>query len=627
MTSITNTSTAQRPRRQLSLATMVVVVVLGLRYGVAQEDSAVLESHIPDDVQFALLMNNAADTAMRFQATPIGKMLRSPDWQPYYSLLHEMNSPSLLHIRPWFGVDWADVSEFSVPAAFLIFRDAKSEVAAALLVDSQTDTMAAETLLERSATYFKARGASLVTEVLPNGRRTLYQLPAEFGGSSRPVSLRQHGLLALVSSRNGAEALQHFWNQTRRASLFQLEEYRGAIHGASESLKGEHGIRFWCRPLALAHSIAKKPEDGSRLRQDWLASAERQGFDALRAIGGVLVVSPAECPSLDVAYSIHSRQPYAKACQMASLLPGVWRDPPSFVLDSVASWSLMYQDVSLWFDGFGFLFDEISDPESPGAFRDVLEAVRKDPEGPQIDIEKEIVPRLTPGFVKVHDYEATRTAQNPDGFRALYQLTVRECDPLRAVFKRYFQGDEAVRVSEIGGQVMWSTATGHALLFDTGEEKGVTITSLAVVDGAVLLCTDADWLRSALLNANPDKPLSKSPLFMSAATFLLSHQSEADSLRSFSRVDENWRGPYRQLVEAKSNVMADPRIRLLEWLLCPMSGDRRSEVIARLPAWTSVAPSLGVVAISLRATPVGFEGFLGVLPPTAASPVQAIQSK
>lgn len=621
-TFITDTNSGPRPRWHQGIAAMVLCSLSALRYGLAADHLAELESRIPKDVEFTVIMNDAAKVGMQFRATSIGKMLKSSDWQPYYSVLHETSVPCLLHLRPWFGVDWADVSEFSVPMAFLIFRDAKSEIAAALLVDSRSDTVAAETLLERSTRYFKERGARLVTTSLPNGSRIVYQLPAEFLGNSRPVSLWQQGYLALVSSQSGAEALEQSWNQTSAASLSQLEAYQGSIRAASESIAREPTMRFWIRPLALAHSIAKKPADGSRRRRrDWLASAERQGLDALQGIGGVLALSGAESPSLEVQFVIHARRAYAKGMQMASLVPGAWRDPPPFVSDTAASWFLMYEDVNLWFDGYGYLFDEINDPESPGAFRDVLEAIRRDPEGPRIDIEREIVARLAPGFVEVHDYEGARSAQNPQGFRALYQLAAVESDQLRAVFERCFEGDDEVHVSAVGGQTMWSTTTGRDLLFDTGEEKDVAITSMAVIDRAVLLCTDADWLRSALLNAKSDNPLFKSPAFVSAKNFLASRQSSADSLWSFKRVAEDWKSPYQHLREAKSDADANLRIQLLEWLLCPSSSNRRRELLARLPPWTVVGPSLGTVAISLRVTPAGYEGCLGVLPATA--PIQS----
>lgn len=584
------------------------------RQVVAQEAAKTIEQFVPADVTGALFVDDAAETGRQFQATGIGTMLASADWQPFRETILAANVPSIVHLRPWFGIDWSDLSQFSVPLSFVMLSDKPTESAAALIINTRRDPRAGEILRERAANYFQERGALVSNQPLRKGRRTSFQMPSSWAGSRSPVTLEQAGLLAFVTSATGAEALSRFWNQTTAPSLAQSEPYQQAIQTALGLRPEKHVIRVWLKPLSLVRTLSTTLQSPQRSRRDWLAIAERQGLDSVRAIGAILTVKSTGAPDFELAFSILAPRPYAKAFRMANLVPGSRLDPAPFISNSVASWSLIYQDVPQWFSGFGDLFDEFADPDNPGALRDILDAAKEDPEGPQIDIEKEIVGRLVSGLVWVRDDGATKSPRNPDGTREMYLLTVRESDQLQAVFKKYFQGDDLAQVSDIPGGMMWSTAQGHPLLLDTGETNRETITSLAVTDGRLWLCTDARWLRDAFTNPIAAKPLSGDKRFAEIVTLLGRHQAESDSLRSYIRLDQAWQSPYGHLVKTVPGESSDLRSQVLRRLLCNSKGPEPKQVFASLPPWTRVGPALGTSGILLRATPAGFEGYLVIIP-------------
>jgi hypothetical protein len=573
-----------------------------------------IERFIPAGAILAVSTDDAAAVAKQFSATPLGGMLRAKSWEPYFAALQQTHTPCVLHLKPWFGIDWRDVSEFPTPACICLLADAKSKPAWALVVDARQRPEAAPALCDRVAAYFQGRKAVVTQEKEQD--RIIYSLPAAAEGADEVVTLTRDGLVAFVTSREGADRLAAVWKSSQGASLAEAAAYRDVQQQAGTLMQPPADIRWWLRPLELVRALPAPPAKAERRRRDWRTSAEKLGIGGLQAIGGTIRLARADSARIEGALAVLAPRPFDKALRLASLRPGEWRDPPPLAAADTAVWSLSYRDVKLAFEGLGTAFDVKAGPDNEGSFRDFIDGLQADADGPQVSVRREVLPRLKPSLVQVSDLGGPRAQWNPGGRRSLMMLEIAGAADLEKVFRRWFAPDvgKRVRLETVRGHSLWAAAAGHNLFFDFKEAEELTITSLAITDTALLLSTDEAWLRSILEAKEPANPLTKDGRFAAAASYLKMHESPQTALRSYARSAALWQLPYERIQGGKSDDDDAAAQTLLALLLFGKANEIPPKLAGTLPNWRDVSPSLGTWAVSLRVSPGGFAGIIGILP-------------
>jgi len=579
-----------------------------------------IERLIPADVIAAVSTDDAAAAARQFSATPLGVMLRSRAWASYFSAVDESQTACALHLRPWFGIDWQDLAGLSAPVCLCLVADAKGQPAWAIVVDVKGRPDAAKELSAKAAAYFQKYKARVTQE--PDKQRTIYALPATAKDAVETVVYERDGIMAFITARGGADRLASFWQSDRKASLASASAWRDVQTQSAALLKSPPDVRWWLRPLPLVRALPAPPAGRERGRRDWRAEAEKLGLVGVEAAGGVIHLARSNSASIESSLVVLAPRPFQKGLQLASLKPGAWRDPPAWAGANAAAWSLAHYDAKLSYEGLGTVFDVKAGPGNEGAFRDFVDRLQLEPGGPQINIRREILPRLKSGTTQVSDFGGPKEAWNPTGRRDLMVLDAIETAELEKVFRRWFAvdvEDKTVRVEVVRGQTLWATRPGGNLFIDLGENEERTITSLAITGDGLLLSTDEAWLRSILEAKEPNVPLVKGAPFTSAASYLKSHESPETALRAFARGDANWRLPYEQIKGAKDAKDEDATQMLLQLLLVGKRDGVPAKIAAALPDWKDIAPSLGMSAVSLRVSPGGFSGTVGTLPDARAN--------
>jgi hypothetical protein len=164
-------------------------------------------------------------------------------------------------------------------------------------------------------------------------------------------------------------------------------------------------IRWFIHPLGYAAAVrAATPQQQRRKGKSILEVMRNQGVEAIQGIGGYASFS-SEGYDLVHRTAIYAPLPFEKAMKMIVFLNGKDYLPQKWVPRDIATYSTLYFDILNAFDSFGPLFDELFGEGESGTWTDVLQGLKEDPNGPQLDLREELIKYLGQRVSMVTDYE------------------------------------------------------------------------------------------------------------------------------------------------------------------------------------------------------------------------------
>ena len=170
-------------------------------------------------------------------------------------------------------------------------------------------------------------------------------------------------------------------------------------------------FRWFIDPFGFAKAYAKtNPPREKRKGPDMLAILGRQGFDVVKAAGGFLVfddgIHEMRHHALVYAPPLPGRQPFSSdrfdgAARILFFPDADTIVPPAWAPRDISSWISMQWDLQTAFGSIEPLVDDIVGEK--GVFDDVIASLKEDPDGPQIDVEEDLVARLGKRLTVISD--------------------------------------------------------------------------------------------------------------------------------------------------------------------------------------------------------------------------------
>ena len=96
---------------------------------------------------------------------------------------------------------------------------------------------------------------------------------------------------------------------------------------------------------------------------------------------------------------------------MLKTLPGDNFAPPDWVPGDVTQFNTLYLDIDTAFKNFGPLFDAYYGEGDAGTFDDIIKGLRDDPNGPRLDVGKDIIGKLGKRVTLLADAKTHRYQQ------------------------------------------------------------------------------------------------------------------------------------------------------------------------------------------------------------------------
>ena len=126
--------------------------------------------------------------------------------------------------------------------------------------------------------------------------------------------------------------------------------------------------------------------------------------------------------------------------------------PQPWVPRDIATYTTLYFDIANAFENFGALFDELFGQGDRGAWEDVKQSLKEDPNGPQIDLRADLIKHLGRRVSVLTDYQLPITTTSE---RLLVAIEAINSKAVAAAIEKLMKNDPTVRRREVDGQVIF----------------------------------------------------------------------------------------------------------------------------------------------------------------------------
>lgn len=573
-------------------------------FGASANGGENLAGRLPGESCFALLTDNFLEFGKSFRKTNLGRLATGDEFGPLVAELEKRDRATLLHLRPWFGFDWAQIEEVAGPGAVVIFPHTKGQFGAACLLDASDSPQARTECLASGERYFLAKKFRKSSVRGAGYELTVYEPASAKSGDFARVHFVSGSLFGAATSRAAAEALlatKEAASLARQANFQQL-----VISESSDAVAGS--TQLFVRPVelwSLSLGDRSKRKVSSR---DSFVMARRQGIEALEAAGGVVRFPTEKTCDLEFSVRVKVHRPLKRAIGLVDFKAGAAPSLPQWcaaATSSVLSWRWDFPSAM---NAFGSLFDEYNEPgpDGEGLFDDLLSGLRDDPEGPRVDLKRDLFSRLGPQVMSVADREGTISAQNPAGARSLNVVSCREVPLVASFLKKLYAGEKNVAYEKQGEVHLW-TAKKNGNLFVEGEDQSLMdIRAVALTPSELIFSSDIAYVRAALAAKVPADPLDKDADWRLLNNKLQDNDGERSALRGFIRLDQFLEPGYGYLRAGKPQAKEGADAALLRLLLFGTLESKPAPPFGALPEFKLLRDRLRPFGVRLTLTDDGW---------------------
>jgi hypothetical protein len=583
----------------------------------------------------------------RFDRSPYGQFLADPAMKEFVDGLRERISQNGRQRLQKLGLTLEDLEKIpggEVAAAAIESRP--GTLATVLLVDTTGKEAEAKALVDRITKRLLERKATTVSIPGAPPQLTVYQLPDDLSDDRVPKGRRVAFALApsaLVVGDDAQQVGQAFavLGQGREDSLATVQSFKAVVPPCAAALPEKTApMRWFVDPLAFAKAYqASNPPREKRKGPDYVAILGRQGFDAVKGAGGVIAFGVGSHAfrhhTMVYAPPLPGREPlaadtYDLAARMLRF-PNVDRmQPPAWVPRDVTGWTTLEWDLRQAFGAAETLVDDIVGDK--GVYDDVIASLKEDPDGPQIDVEQDLVACLGTRLTMVSDHV---DPLGPDCERLVIAVEATDEAKVAATIAKVMNADKDMQKLEIGGHQVWELidrsaalpqleietpggAITHADHDDESqrrrqrirdkEEKLLPHSAVTVANGHLLIASHRDVLEKVLL-APAGEQLSATADTTATLAELDRLVSSQTALRSFGREDETVRPAYELLRQGSMPKSKSIVGQILNGVLGDgKPGTVREQRIdgSSLPEFEKVRRYLGTAALGMESRPDGW---------------------
>jgi len=617
---------------------LIIALIVSVLPQLAQAAATPADQLLPNTTKGAVLIPNWEKLETAFDATQLGQLMQDPVMKPFTEdLKNQIRSKGSRRFEK-LGVSLDDLRAVLGGEIALALTLPKPDVASlVLIVDVTGHEAEAQALRDKITKNMQAQGGQLLGTQNGISHYRLARMPGDTKEQHAANFLKKSSLV-LTDNLAMAEMLSAALDQPRPDSLKSIAAYQAIskkLTQASGTLQPQ--VRWYIDPFGYtdAMRVLDPPDAKPQGTADLLKVLRNQGFAAVQAIGGHVNFSTGQQELLHrtYVYAPGNTTPGAERFTLGARL----LDFPAtkdlhvqpWIPREIATYATFNWKLRERFPAAETLVDEYVGGK--GTFRDVLDSLATEPDGPKVDIEKEIIANLSQRFTLMTDYQLPINQKSERLLVGIEIDLAKNNQPEKTVseaIKRMMQSDARVRPVQHNGITIWETvqeksnvvpeleisvpggAIQHSALEPTSyqapargvpgkrlrpgqkgpkgekEQKALPNSAVAVANGHLYIASHVDILVKVINHASQVKAQtagiiavgktspsldSSSDLNMVLLEMEQGFQASEICFRHFSRTDEEYRPTY----ELMKNGQMPTSETMFGKLLNSMFGDQK----------------------------------------------------
>jgi hypothetical protein len=591
------------------------------------------EKLLPAGTKGYIATNDVEEVREKFRQTQLGELVNDPVMKPFIEDLKEQIGAKLEKAGKRMGLKWADMEGVSggEVALAVVQPDAKDKTshATVLLVDITGKRDKADALLAKVDANQRTNKATKSVQKAGGVDLTVYTQPLAAGAKvqEKAYYFIQDEVLVATDHLAVATEIAGRFEGGGTPSLATVEAFQAAMKRNTDAAAGmPQQIRWFVEPFGYAE-VSRAIQGGRRKRgNDMLKILKDQGFTAIQGVGGYVFFATGNEEILHRTY-IHAPAVAGKAGERAKDkyhlamrmldFPNATApddlDPQPWVLPDVASYLTFNMKLKDAFEMSKTLVDAIAG--DTGVFDDIWLNLETDPNGPKINIRKELVDLLGERVTIMSDVKVPIDLKSE---RLMGLVEVKDPPIVAKALQKAFEHDPAAKKRVVKGQTIWELTQEEGVAEDTelmiegagfvskeeGEEAEeedaapmLPNMALTVFDGHLIISTHVDFIKEFIERQGTHKGLAAEADFVRVTTELKRLGSNLDSFRFFTRTDEAYRGTYELVKQNKLPQSETLLARVLNGLMSQPkeAGAMRKQAIdgSKLPPYEAVIKYFG----------------------------------
>ena len=412
------------------------------------------EALLPDTTKGFVSVADMKVLEDQWNKTQVGQLMQDPIMEPFSKDL-QRQFEERWGLREKLGLTMDDVR--GVPSgevAIARVQPGPNQSAVVLLADVAGNLEKAQATIKKAKANLVDQGSKMQLEKVGGLDVEVYDVPKENPDDEeepqrQAILLIHEGLLIVADASEVVGQVLKLQAGSGGKSLADIPAFQAVMARCAKDAGKDNSpqVRWFVEPFGYAEAARSVTPQRQRRREKPLTEVlQKTGFDAFAGMGGHVSFA-AEGYELIHRTAVHAPPPYEKSMKMLSFPNKADFVPQTWVPRDVATYTTSFIDISNAFQNLGPLADEYIG--EPGAWNDVLEGIREDKHGPQVDLEIELIDQLGSQVTIVTDFEMPITTTSE---RILIAIEVKDEAAVAKAIERLLEADDTVVLRSIPGR-------------------------------------------------------------------------------------------------------------------------------------------------------------------------------
>ncbi|TWU26403.1 hypothetical protein Pla52o_02560 [Novipirellula galeiformis] len=429
---------------------------------------------LPDTLAGLLRIPNVPDFCQAWQKTHLGNLVNDPAMQPFVDAQRERAENYLDSIDNRVGLKPQDLYEIAsgeAVAAWLPFpKDKRRPFSMCVIADTRGLRGKADEVLAQIDTDLKTGGATR-NDVDYRGQvvrvYTTKPKPGQLKIEQIAITLDDSRIIASDRDSVVTGVLDAIAGEMKGASISELPEFRDVLTRSSRAMlepftAGNSTVagEWFARPIQMGRILRESFQVDRGNQVDILKLIENQGFDALKAAGGILAIAGDRYDVLHRGFVLAPPtttlpSKYEKAARMLSFFNANLGEIPSWVGQDAATVSRIRLNIE---DSFWASESMVNEAFGDEIFAPMIEGIRDDTDGPQIDLKKNVLPGLGDEVILLTDNTVPADVHSE---RMLVAVRLRNAKAIQVAVRKAMEVEpDASKIDVVPGVEVWRVQRG-----------------------------------------------------------------------------------------------------------------------------------------------------------------------
>ena len=446
---------------------------------------------LPDTVAGLVRVPDVPAFCTAFDKTAAGRLLDDPKLQPFIEAQRERAKDYLQSVGNKIGIKLDDIYHIGSGEAVLAWlsfqNDRRRPYALVAVADVRGRPKKAVDTIDKIDTDLKAGGWTREDKNHRNETLRVYSTkpkPGQLKIERIVICLSEVRIIASDRESVVTDLLDAVAGEPKGPSISELDLFKTVLTRSARSIRepaqsdgGTIAVEWFAKPFQMGRIVRESINIDRGTQLDVLKLLEDQGFDAIQAAGGIAVMAGKKYDLIHKGYVLApptTDQPskYENAARMLQFDNQPLAPIPAWISENTATVTRVNVKIEEAFWAAESLVNDALDDE---LFREVIDGIRDDEDGPQIDIAGNVLPNLDDRFLLLTD---NTQPVDIDSDRMLVAIRIKDGEVIRESIRKAMEAEpDAGKMEGPEGVEIWKVQKSMveddfgADLFDDFEEQ------------------------------------------------------------------------------------------------------------------------------------------------------------